>query len=138
MSVWCMLFFSSEGILEFRPTALCASSREIVMNDYRNEYQAENQRWDLRLPLASVRTKLQQSPSPPRKLSAADPYGGGRHLFGIQDSAMDVPKPHRNRRKSNPNSDQLKHRRTRSGCYTCRSRRVKVRCLGHRSILEFR
>ena len=31
------------------------------------------------------------------------------------------------RRRLPPGSDQVKHRRTRSGCYTCRSRRVKVR-----------
>lgn len=30
------------------------------------------------------------------------------------------------RRKSTPGVDHVKHRRTRSGCYTCRSRRVKV------------
>ena len=30
------------------------------------------------------------------------------------------------RRRPPPGSDQVKHRRTRSGCYTCRSRRVKV------------
>ncbi|KAI0171887.1 hypothetical protein GGR52DRAFT_573038 [Hypoxylon sp. FL1284] len=31
----------------------------------------------------------------------------------------------RNRKKSAPGADHVKHRRTRSGCYTCRSRRVK-------------
>ncbi|KAI5868565.1 hypothetical protein GGS23DRAFT_37069 [Durotheca rogersii] len=31
----------------------------------------------------------------------------------------------RNRKKSTPGTDHVKHRRTRSGCYTCRSRRVK-------------
>ena len=31
------------------------------------------------------------------------------------------------RRRPPPGSDHVKHRRTRSGCYTCRSRRVKVR-----------
>ncbi|KAG0649249.1 Transcriptional regulatory moc3 [Hyphodiscus hymeniophilus] len=38
---------------------------------------------------------------------------------------MLVPKQNRNRRKPNQGSDSVKHRRTRSGCYTCRSRRVK-------------
>lgn len=36
----------------------------------------------------------------------------------------------KNRKKSTgvaPAVDSVKHRRTRSGCYTCRSRRVKVR-----------
>ncbi|GAW20169.1 hypothetical protein ANO14919_096660 [Xylariales sp. No.14919] len=37
------------------------------------------------------------------------------------------PKPQSNRskKKSAPGVDHVKHRRTRSGCYTCRSRRVK-------------
>jgi hypothetical protein len=39
-----------------------------------------------------------------------------------------VPKAQRSRRRSSaPGLDHIKHRRTRSGCYTCRSRRVKVR-----------
>lgn len=41
-----------------------------------------------------------------------------------------APRSQRNRRKSAPGADHIKHRRTRSGCFTCRSRRVKVRhCL---------
>lgn len=35
------------------------------------------------------------------------------------------PKTQRNRRKSTPGPDHIKHRRTRSGCFTCRGRRVK-------------
>lgn len=35
------------------------------------------------------------------------------------------PKTQRNRRKSAPGLDHIKHRRTRSGCFTCRNRRVK-------------
>lgn len=35
------------------------------------------------------------------------------------------PKAQRNRRKSAPGPDHIKHRRTRSGCFTCRGRRVK-------------
>lgn len=35
-------------------------------------------------------------------------------------------KPSRVRRKSAPGSETVKHRRTRSGCFTCRTRRVKV------------
>lgn len=38
-----------------------------------------------------------------------------------------APRSQRNRRKSAPGADHIKHRRTRSGCFTCRSRRVKVR-----------
>jgi len=40
---------------------------------------------------------------------------------------VNAPKSQRSRRKSAPGLDHIKHRRTRSGCYTCRSRRVKVR-----------
>lgn len=32
----------------------------------------------------------------------------------------------RSRRRHPPGSEHVKHRRTRSGCYTCRQRRVKV------------
>lgn len=38
---------------------------------------------------------------------------------------MITPKTARNRRKG-ATGDQVKHRRTRSGCFTCRGRRVKV------------
>jgi len=46
------------------------------------------------------------------------------------DSDNSAPGPKgaaRVRRRAPPDSDHIKHRRTRSGCYTCRSRRVKVR-----------
>ena len=39
---------------------------------------------------------------------------------------MATAKPPRVRRKSSTGLDQVKHRRTRSGCFTCRMRRVKV------------
>ncbi|RDL33609.1 uncharacterized protein BP5553_07977 [Venustampulla echinocandica] len=58
-------------------------------------------------------------------LSSASSYADLNYLFGTQDPAMLVPKPSRNRRKSTQGSEHTKHRRTRSGCYTCRSRRVK-------------
>lgn len=52
-----------------------------------------------------------------------------------------APRSQRNRRKSAPGADHIKHRRTRSGCFTCRSRRVKVRhgleFLPHTSIPNF-
>ena len=34
--------------------------------------------------------------------------------------------PARPRRRHPPGAEHVKHRRTRSGCYTCRQRRVKV------------
>ncbi|PSS05298.1 hypothetical protein BD289DRAFT_457598 [Coniella lustricola] len=46
---------------------------------------------------------------------------------GYSEQTIDYhpPKNSRHRRKSAPGSDHVKHRRTRSGCFTCRSRRVK-------------
>ncbi len=38
---------------------------------------------------------------------------------------FNAPKAQRHRRKSAPGPDHIKHRRTRSGCFTCRSRRIK-------------
>jgi len=68
----------------------------------------------------------EQIPLQPNQLSSASSYADLQYLFGVQDPAMLAPKPNRNRRKSNQGSEHTKHRRTRSGCYTCRSRRVKV------------
>lgn len=42
-------------------------------------------------------------------------------------NALPPPAPQRSRRRQPPGSEHVKHRRTRSGCYTCRQRRVKVR-----------
>jgi hypothetical protein len=63
--------------------------------------------------------------SPPRQLSSASSYADMNYLFGAQDPML-AQKPNRNRRKSTQGLESTKHRRTRSGCYTCRSRRVKV------------
>jgi hypothetical protein len=41
----------------------------------------------------------------------------------------------RSRRRQTHGADHIKHRRTRSGCFTCRQRRVKV-CRTHLSNLE--
>jgi hypothetical protein len=60
------------------------------------------------------------------QLSSARSHASLQYLFGVQDSAMLAPKGSRYRRKSAQGSEHVKHRRTRSGCYTCRSRRVKV------------
>lgn len=38
--------------------------------------------------------------------------------------------PRLNRRRQTQTGDHVKHRRTRSGCYTCRQRRVKVSAQG--------
>lgn len=69
---------------------------------------------------------------PSQYLSSASSYADLQYLFGVQDPAMLAPKPenpaksNNRRRKSNQDPQRTKHRRTRSGCYTCRSRRVKV------------
>ncbi|KAL2261964.1 hypothetical protein VTK26DRAFT_2886 [Humicola hyalothermophila] len=48
------------------------------------------------------------------------------YFTGFPEPIMfNAPKAQRSRRKSAPGLDHIKHRRTRSGCYTCRSRRVK-------------
>lgn len=61
-----------------------------------------------------------------RFLSSARSYADLNYLFGAQDITMIGPIPKPNRRKSSQGTEHVKHRRTRSGCYTCRSRRVKV------------
>ncbi|KAH8592931.1 hypothetical protein B0O99DRAFT_689147 [Bisporella sp. PMI_857] len=63
--------------------------------------------------------------SVPFQLSSARSYSELNYLFGAQDQTMFAPTTGRNRRRSDRGSDHTKHRRTRSGCYTCRSRRVK-------------
>src|SRR6266536_299392 len=80
----------------------------------------------LRPPIVSVQVPSEQTPPHPHQLSSASSYADLNDLFGVQDTTMLAPKPNRNRRKYNQGSDGNKHRRTRSGCYTCRSRRVKV------------
>ncbi|TVY29510.1 putative transcriptional regulatory protein [Lachnellula hyalina] len=62
---------------------------------------------------------------PPKQLSSASSYTELNFLFGVQDPTMEVPKPTRNQKRPSQGTDHTKHRRTRSGCYTCRSRRVK-------------
>jgi hypothetical protein len=61
----------------------------------------------------------------PHAISSASSYANMSFLFGVQDPAVIAPKGSRNRRKP-AHGEHVKHRRTRSGCYTCRSRRVKV------------
>ncbi|KAI1650782.1 uncharacterized protein F4817DRAFT_241846 [Daldinia loculata] len=56
------------------------------------------------------------------------PYQSLGYFTGFPDPIMfQAPKAqsNRNRKKSASGADHVKHRRTRSGCYTCRSRRVK-------------
>ncbi|KAK3943875.1 hypothetical protein QBC46DRAFT_361616 [Diplogelasinospora grovesii] len=55
-----------------------------------------------------------------------NPYQSLGYFTGFPEPIMfNAPKTQRSRRKSAPGLDHIKHRRTRSGCYTCRSRRVK-------------
>ncbi|KAI0014348.1 hypothetical protein F4779DRAFT_612642 [Xylariaceae sp. FL0662B] len=64
------------------------------------------------------------NPSPPM----TNTYQNLGYFTGFPDPIMfQAPKAqsNRNRKKSAPGMDHVKHRRTRSGCYTCRSRRVK-------------
>ncbi len=58
---------------------------------------------------------------------ATNPYQSLGYFTGFPEPIMfNASKAQRSRRKSAPGLDHIKHRRTRSGCYTCRSRRVKV------------
>lgn len=72
----------------------------------------------------------QSMPHPPLAAGApgiANPYQSLGYFTGFPEPIMfNAPKAQRSRRKSAPGLDHIKHRRTRSGCYTCRSRRVKV------------
>jgi hypothetical protein len=77
-------------------------------------------------PHAVVGENPLDEPPQSQQLSSASSYADLNYLFGVQDQAMIAPKSNRNRRKSSQGAEHTKHRRTRSGCYTCRSRRVKV------------
>ncbi|PKS09077.1 hypothetical protein jhhlp_003691 [Lomentospora prolificans] len=58
--------------------------------------------------------------------SVAAPFSGIGYFTAFHDPLMfSVPKTQRSRRKSTSGLDTVKHRRTRSGCFMCRSRRVK-------------
>ncbi|EHA55479.1 hypothetical protein MGG_12339 [Pyricularia oryzae 70-15] len=73
----------------------------------------------------------------PQQATSATSVGGGTGIAGSYQNlgyftgfpepimVNSVPKASRSRRKSAHGVDHVKHRRTRSGCYTCRSRRVK-------------
>ncbi|KAK1759451.1 adhesion and hyphal regulator 1 [Echria macrotheca] len=70
---------------------------------------------------------MPQPPTMPTGAPAiANPYQSLGYFTGFPEPIMfNAPKAQRSRRKSAPGLDHIKHRRTRSGCYTCRSRRVK-------------
>jgi hypothetical protein len=75
-----------------------------------------------------------QEVQPPMQLGESgptmpNPYQNLGYFSGFPDPIIfQAPKAQssRSRKKSIPGMDHVKHRRTRSGCYTCRSRRVKV------------
>ncbi|KAK8118838.1 uncharacterized protein PG998_003464 [Apiospora kogelbergensis] len=72
-----------------------------------------------------------QLPTVPMASSGApmtSSYQNLGYYTGFPDPIMfQAPKPpsNRGRKKSTPGLEHVKHRRTRSGCYTCRNRRVK-------------
>jgi hypothetical protein len=72
--------------------------------------------------------QMSQPPMVPMGASPVPhPYQSLGYFTGFPEPIMfNAPKAQRSRRKSAPGLDHIKHRRTRSGCYTCRSRRVKV------------
>lgn len=96
------------------------------MTDFDNQNKGRRTASIPRLPATSLDISQETTPHQPYQLSSASSYADLHYLFGVQDPAMIAPKPAGNRRKSEKGPDHAKHRRTRSGCYTCRSRRVKV------------
>lgn len=65
-------------------------------------------------------------------VSMPGPYQQLGYFAGFPEPMMfNTGKPPKGRRKSSagfgPGAEHVKHRRTRSGCFMCRSRRVKVR-----------
>lgn len=58
---------------------------------------------------------------------ASNPLQNATYYTGFTEPIIQYqpPKGQRSRRKSAPGPDHIKHRRTRSGCFTCRGRRVK-------------
>ncbi|KAB5576563.1 hypothetical protein GE09DRAFT_626276 [Coniochaeta sp. 2T2.1] len=77
----------------------------------------------------------QQPPAVPLAGIPSNPYQSLGYFTGFPEPIMfNAPKSQRSRRKSAPGLDHVKHRRTRSGCYTCRNRRVK--CDENRPVCE--
>ncbi|KAL1879361.1 hypothetical protein VTK73DRAFT_7092 [Phialemonium thermophilum] len=99
------------------------------MSDYYHQFLSSmvgaGQRPDTNSPLAPQ--QLQESAILTLGSHApSNPYHNLGYFTGIPEPIVfNSPRPQRIRRKSAPGVDHIKHRRTRSGCYTCRSRRVK-------------
>lgn len=75
--------------------------------------------------------RLHGAPIPMVPAPMPGPYHQLGYFTGFPDPMMfNTAKSHKNRRKSgagiNLGTDHVKHRRTRSGCFMCRGRRVKV------------
>lgn len=62
--------------------------------------------------------------------SVSQDHGAQVPVLDTEYVEEEQPQTSRQRRTSRP--DHVKHRRTRNGCYTCRSRRVKVQLRVHR------
>lgn len=95
------------------------------MTDFNNQDIGRLPATGPHLPIVTFEDHPGQNSSQPRQLSSASSYADLQYLFGTQDLAMITPTPNRNRRKPKEGAEHTKHRRTRSGCYTCRGRRVK-------------
>lgn len=118
---WC-IYSSHRDIVS--PSLVYSVHRGLVMTDFNDP--GRRPAIGTRPPVVSFDSHPGQGPLQPHQLSSASSYADLQYLFGIQDPTMLAPKSNRNRRKSGQGSEHTKHRRTRSGCYTCRSRRVKV------------
>ncbi len=61
-------------------------------------------------------------------LQSASSYTDLPFLFGVQDPNLVTPTPLvKGGRRRSQTGELIKHRRTRSGCFMCRTRRVKAR-----------
>ncbi|KAI2469381.1 hypothetical protein F4781DRAFT_431428 [Annulohypoxylon bovei var. microspora] len=103
------------------------------MSDYYQQYLSSVAGTSGESPNQSPQDAQYQPQQPPTQMENASPpvttpYQNLGYFSGFPDPIMfQAPKAqnNRNRKKSTPGTDHVKHRRTRSGCYTCRTRRVK-------------
>ncbi|KAK7927154.1 hypothetical protein PG985_004152 [Apiospora marii] len=102
------------------------------MDDY-NQYMAPQPRSEEGPSQNYPSDGIPQSQIPPMPMGSngapmASSYQTLNYFTGFQDPTMfqsSKPPSNRGRKKSTPGLEHVKHRRTRSGCYTCRNRRVK-------------
>lgn len=109
--------FLFKGQLPIDIQGLCISGTVVMTESWNQNIP------NFRQEAASVECAFEDIPSSqPHNYTSSQGNPGG--MSSTQDSTVIPPKVARSRRKPET-GDHKKHRRTRSGCYTCRSRRVK-------------